>query len=156
MRSNTTKVFAVVLAASVMFALVVASFGASPQGATAAPMPAPTPVSSVDRANDGQYFSFFSAESMAADTTSDCFELGRYNLADVYYEVDVTDAQTVTLYFKFGNTESGLVNSVAFASSVATDTANMQQAQLFGRYACIYADVETTATVDVTVNAWAK
>ena len=146
-----------ILAALVLVALAVASFvSASPTNVEAAPAAAPTPVSSVNRADPGQYFMFFNGEDLSTDTTSDCFELGAYNLADLYYNIDVTDPATVTLYLKFGNTDSALVNSIAVRSGITTDVAAMQQVQLFGRYACAYATVVSTSTVELTVDAWAK
>lgn len=156
MRSSV-KAVVPILAALVLVALVMASVvGAPPTNVAAAPAAAPTPVSSVSRADAGQYFMFFNDETLSADTTSDCFELGAYNLADLYYNIDVTDPATVTLYLKFGNTESNLVNSVAIASNVTADASVMQQVQLFGRYVCAYATLVSTSTADITVDVWAK
>lgn len=158
MRSSV-KASLPILAALVLVALVVTSLvWTSPANVEAAPAAAPTPVSAgVRSANPGQYYLFFSDQTVAEATQStNCFELGDYTLADVYYEVDVTDLQTVTLYLQFGNTESNMVTGAAFASSVSTDTTDMQQVQLFGRYACAYATVGTTNTVGITVDAWAK
>lgn len=156
MRSSV-KAVVPILAALVLVALVVASVvGAPPTNVAAAPAAAPTPVASVNRADPGQYYMFFNGEDLSTDTTSDCFELGPYNLADVYYNIDVTDPATVTLYMKFGNTDSRLVNSIAVTSGITTDVAAMQQVQLFGRYACAYATVVSTSTVNVTVDVWAK
>lgn len=158
MRSSV-KASLPILAALVLVALVVASLvWASPTNVEAAPAAAPTPVSAgVRSANPGQYYLFFNSQSVAEATQStNCFELGDYTLADVYYDIDVTDAQTVTLYMQFGNTESNMVTGAAFASAVVTDTTDMQQVQLFGRYACAYVTVGTTNTVGITVDAWAK
>ena len=158
MRSNLKATLSI-LAALVLILLAVAAFSmSSPANVEAALAAAPTPVSAgVRSANPGQYYLFFSDQTVDEATQStNCFELGDYTLADVYYDVDVTDAQTVTLYMQFGNTEANMVNGVAFASTVVTDTTNMQQVQLFGRYACAYVTVGTTNTVGITVDAWAK
>ena len=158
MRSNLKATLSI-LAALVLVLLAVAAFSmSSPANVEAAPAAAPTPVSAgVRSANPGQYYLFFNDQTVDEATQStNCFELGDYTLADVYYEVDVTDAQTVTLYLQFGNTEANMVTGAAFASTVVTDTTNMQQVQLFGRYACAYVTVGTTNTVGITVDAWAK
>ena len=155
MRSNSVRATLPILAALVLLLLAVATFSmSSPANVEAAP----TPVSAGVRTSDpGQYYLFFSDQTVGAATQStNCFELGDYTLADVYYEIDVTDAQTVTLYMQFGNTEANMVTGAAFASAVVTDTTGMQQVQLFGRYACAYATVVSTATVGITVDAWAK
>ena len=155
MRSNSVRATLPILTALVLILLAVATFAmSSPANVEAAP----TPVSAGVRTSDpGQYYLFFSDQTVGAATQStNCFELGDYTLADVYYEIDVTDAQTVTLYMQFGNTEANMVTGAAFASAVATDTTGMQQVQLFGRYACAYATVVSTATVGITVDAWAK
>ena len=159
MRSNSVRATLPILTALVLILLAVATFSmSSPANVEAAPAAAPTPVSAGVRTSDpGQYYLFFSDQTVGEATQStNCFELGDYTLADVYYEIDVTDAQTVTLYMQFGNTEANMVTGAAFASAVVTDTTGMQQVQLFGRYACAYATVVSTATVGITVDAWAK
>ena len=155
MRSNSVRATLPILTALVLILLAVATFAmSSPANVEAAP----TPVSAGVRTSDpGQYYLFFSDQTVGEATQStNCFELGDYTLADVYYEIDVTDAQTVTLYMQFGNTEANMVTGAAFASAVVTDTTGMQQVQLFGRYACAYATVVSTNTVGITVDAWAK
>lgn len=158
MRSSVKATLPILIALALITLAVTAVFMSSPANVEAAPAAAPTPVSAGVRTSDpGQYYLFFSDQTVSEATQStNCFELGGYTLADVYYEVDVTDAQTVTLYLQFGNTEGNMVTGAAFASAVVTDTTDMQQVQLFGRYACAYVTVGTTNTVGVTVDAWAK
>jgi len=101
-------------------------------------------------------YTFFNSAAMTADTTSSCFELANYDVMDVYYNIDQGTTNTTTLTLRFGNTESALVNGVNIVASNTADASGLQPYQTFGRYACILADVTTTDTITITVNALAK
>jgi hypothetical protein len=127
--------------------------GSPPAGA--APAAAPTPVSANRADTEPVLFSFWNGAQFGASATSQCFDLSRFNKADVYYNVDVTDAQTATLKLKFGNSEAALVDGLTVVTATA-DASAIQQVDTFGKFTCIGATLSTTAPVTITVNALGK
>lgn len=147
--------FVAVVVSLVLLAVLVSVLPASP--VTGAPASVPTPVAAVERnAYAPTLYSFFDAETMTADTTSSCFALANYDIADIYYNIDQGTTNTTTLTMRFGNSPSALVNGTDIVTSNAADASDMQQLQLFGRYTCILANVSNTNTITITVNALAK
>ena len=143
---------------TILFALLVLVFSTSP--GTAAPLPAPTPVSVAASGAKPEVIEFFNAEAMTADTTSRCTSVDAYSKADLYYLIDVdgSGAVTHTVTWQFGNDPEALVDGVAVASAVVADAESMQQYQLFGRYACLEVDMASgaTGTITITANALVK
>jgi len=148
------------LIATLLLAILVGFLASMPaENATAAPVAAPTPVAAVDRGGaEPVLFNLFTNRAIAADTTSTCVEVTRHDVADIYYDVTVDGAaiNTTTLTLQFGNSETALVDGINVEATIVTDTTGLVQAQTFGRYMCILANVATTDTVTVTVNALAK
>lgn len=147
--------FLVVAIAILFFAMVLGSL--SSNRASAAPQAAPTPISVTERNGASPaLLTFFDAQAIAADTTSTCFEITFWDIADLYYSIDQGTTNTTTLTLRWGNNSSALVNGVNVVASNAADASDLQQFQTFGRFACILADVATTDTVTITVNALVK
>ena len=122
-----------------------------------APMAAPTPVAAVDRGSvEPTLFNLWAAKAIAADTTTPCVEVTRYDVADVYYSIDHGTVNTTTLTLKFGNSETALVDGINVVATSVADASAIQQVQTFGKYMCIYANVSTTDTITITVNMLAK
>ena len=146
------------LAVVVAFALLVALVTIVPvQLASGAPMALPTPNAAVDRvATPPQMYTFFNASALTADTTSSCFELANHDIVDLYYDIEQGVVNTTTLTLKFGNSETALVDGQAITSTVIVSATALQPYAVYGRYTCIYADVATTDTITITVNALAK
>jgi hypothetical protein len=144
---------------AVILGLVGIGLLAMPQGdAAAAPLAMPTPVS-VSRpagANDFITFDLFNASAIAADTTSTCVDVGQYGLVDVQYTIDQGTVNTTTLTTKWSVDGGTLISGVNLVASNAADASDMQQAQIFGRYFCILADVTNTNAVTITAKAIAK
>ena len=145
--------------AAVLFVAFIAVV-AGPQASTAAPMPAPTPVSVAASGAAPKYVKFFTAESTDADVTSPCIEVSNHNKADIYYSVTVDsgNVNTTTLTLQHGNSDTALVDGISVVSSVAATAAAMQQAEIFGGYLCLKVDTTdaSTGTVTVTANALVK
>lgn len=124
-------------------------------GTQAAPAAAPTPVAAVQRSPAPEFPLFFNAKVLTADTRSSCFDVPDYAVVDLQWIVDQTivdaAANTTTLTLQWSNDNANYVNGVAVASNVITDTDDLQQFQLFGRHACVYADVSNTNPVTLTV-----
>ena len=141
--------FAALMVAFVMLAVNV-------DNSTAAPMPAPTPVSAAPRGIESSKVNFFDGDVMTADQVSSCADISAYEKADLYYNIDVSGSAIVTTYLQFGNDPTALVDGVAVVAAASADAADMNQYQVFGNYMCLRVDVATTDTITVTANALVK
>jgi hypothetical protein len=153
---KTIRAYATAAAAVVLVASLLAVFALAPSGSTqAAPSFAPTPVAAVQRSPSPEFPAFFNAKVLTADTRSSCFEVPDYAVVDLQYTVDQTlvdlAPNTTTLTLQWSNDNVSYVNGLAVATNNITDTTDLQQYQLFGRYACVYADVTNTNPVTFTV-----
>ena len=145
------------IAIAVCALLALALFGAmSGGGGTPALAAAPTPVSITQPVGlNPQLYTLFSGTAITASAQGTCWELGKWAVADVQSIIDVSDTQTVTVKIQYSNNGTNLVDGMNLATSAA-DASTFVQAPLFGRYACAYATLATTAPVTVSVTAWAK
>ena len=125
-------------------------------GVTPALAAAPTPVSITQPVGlNPQLYTLYSGTAVTASAQGTCWELGKWAVADVQTKIDVSDTQTVTVKIQYSNNGTNLVDGMNLATSAA-DASTFVQAPLFGRYACAYATLATTAPVTVSVTAWAK
>jgi hypothetical protein len=153
--------FPALVVALVLFAAILSGLSIAGSPATAAPAAAPTPVS-VTRPGSGDFavVTLFNAVPMTADTTSSCFDIGKFSLADVQYTIDQTlkDSimNTTTLTTKWSVDGGTLVSGVNVVASNVADATDMQQVATFGRYFCLLADVSNANPVTVTARAIAK
>ena len=158
--NSKRAILGTIVAALVLFALVLTAISGG-GGAVAAPMAIPTPVSVTRPVGDG-YASFnpMTAEVIAEDTTSTCYDVAKYSVVDVLYSIDQTilasGANTVTLTSKWSIDGTTLVDGVNIVASNAADATDMAQLQTFGRYFCVLANVSNAQDVTVTVQAIAK
>lgn len=158
LKGGTVKTIKRYGAAVAFVLLLVSFFGAialMPSSNTqAAPAAAPTPVAAVQRSPAPEFPVFFNNKVLTADTRSSCFEVPDYAVVDLQYIVDQTlvdlAANTTTLTLQWSNDNINFVNGLAVATNNVTDTNDLQQFQLFGRHACVYADVTNTNPVTVT------
>lgn len=153
MRKQIVTLFVAVLVLALMFGALVGG-----SGVTAAPLAAPTPVSVTQPVRtqfQPQLYTLMNA-AIAADTRGSCWPLGGYSVADVEYNVDQTDVNTVTLKLQHTNGQAVYTDGATVVSSNAADASGMNQFPLYGQYTCLYADVTNTSTVTVTVTGWAK
>lgn len=157
-----TKVFlpAAIVALLLLVALLTAIPGYGP--VAAAPAAAPTPVSVTRPMGGGEFqvVTLFNTVAITADTTSSCFDIGKFAVADVQYTIDQTLADSVmnttTLTTKWSVDGGTLVSGVNVVASNVADATDMQQVQLFGRYMCLTADVSNANPVTITARAIAK
>ncbi len=127
------------------------------QAAQPGPVAGPTPVSVTRPAGEGFVtFSPFSAQALTEDTTSTCFDVGRYAVVDALYQIDQGTTNTVTLTTVWSVDGSLTASGVNLVASNAADATDMQQVQVFGRYFCVLANVTNTNPVTITVQAIAK
>ena len=119
---------------------------------TAAPAAAPTPLSVTYSPGTSTLQTIWSSEVITADGCSDLFEIRDVELIDLQWWIDVGEVNTTTLTLRFTNENSTehLVTGIAVASAVVADETNLQQHPLFGRYACLYADVTTSDPITIT------
>lgn len=156
MLSKQIRVYSVVAAALILFVSFLALFALAPaQAAQPVPLAAPTPVAAVVRSTQPEFPVFFNERALTADARSSCFEVPDYSVVDLQYLIDQTlvasAANTTTLTLQWSNDNANFVNGLAVATNNTTDTNDLQQFQLFGRHACIYADVTNTNPVTITV-----
>lgn len=149
--------YGAVTVALVLAVAFLGMLGMTAAPATAAPAAAPTPVSVTRPASD-TYITFnpFSAQTVAADATSTCFDVAQYSVIDALYSIDQGTTNTVTLTSKWSIDGTTTASGVNLVASNAADATDMTQLQVFGRYFCVLADVANTNTVTITVQAIAK
>ena len=153
---KTLRAYVTAAAAILLVASLLAVVALAPSGSTqAAPSFAPTPVAAVQRSLAPEFPAFSRAKVLTEDTRSSCFEVPDYSVVDLQYIVDQTlvalAPNTTTLTLQWSNDNANYVNGLAVATNNITDTNDLQQFQLFGRHACVYADVTNTNPVTLTV-----
>ncbi len=125
-------------------------------GVTPALAAAPTPVSITQPVGlSPQLYTLYSGTAITASAQGTCRELGKWAVADVQAIVDVSDTQTVTVKIQYSNDGTNLVDGMNLSTG-SVDANTFVQAPLFGRYACAYVTLGTSAPVTVNVTAWAK
>jgi hypothetical protein len=145
--------------AVLLVALLLASLPGASAPATAAPAAIPTPASVTRPSANGNFITFSpfaGTASIAEDTYSSCYDVGKYSTIDVLYVIDqgTTNTTTLTSYWSIdGTTKAAGVNVVA---SNAADATDMAQLQVFGRYFCLLANVTNTEAITITAQAIAK
>jgi hypothetical protein len=102
-----------------------------------------------------QLYTLYSGTAITASAQGSCWELGKWAVADVQTNIDVSDTQTVTVKIQYSNNGTTLVDGANVATGSA-DASTFYQAPLFGRFACAYVTLGTSAPVTVNVTAWAK
>lgn len=116
-----------------------------------------TPVSQTGR--DGSRLAeFFDVRAITVDTRV-CFDLADFEVMDLQYQVDATDANTTTVKVQQTNidpTVGPFNDGVTIATVIAADADTFLQTGLFGRWNCVYADVTNTNPVTLTIIGVAK
>jgi hypothetical protein len=135
-----------------LFAALLGVLYDGPAQVTAAPPAAPTPATVTYSPGTHTLQTFYDAEAITEDGCSALFEIADVELVDLHWIVDVGDVNTTTLTLRFSNENSvtNLVTGINVAASIAADQTNLQQFPLFGRYACLYADVTNTSPITIT------
>lgn len=144
----------------VAFALLLAvMIGTMPSvPATAAPPAAPTPITMNAREADPRIANFWGIDevSVAASGRSSCFDLSGYNNIDLFYKIDQTTTNTVTLKLQYSNDLVTYVDGINVVADNAADANALAPFPVFGRYTCVYATVTNTNTLGITVIGVAK
>lgn len=124
---------------------------------SAAPAAAPTPVTANSAANS-TFANFLVSQPITADGGSFVVAIERWEFADVQYVIDQgTDVNTTTLKLQFSNDGVNWTDAAAaLVTANAADAANLDQRQLFGRFARVFVDVTNANTVTVTANMVGK
>lgn len=146
--------YAAIIGALLLAVLLGAMVGVGNAPALAA---APTPVAITQPVGlQPALYTLISGNAITQSVQGTCRELGKWALLDAQTTIDVSDTQTVTVKIQYSNDGVNLVDGANLAASVITDGSTFYQAPLFGRYACAYATLATTAPVTVSVTGWAK
>lgn len=153
--TNRTKAFATIGAGLLMLALLVSIMAGPVVPATAAPAPAPTPASYDNSGEAVTPLIWANASAITADTRW-CLELATHDVVDLQYVIDQTSGNVLTMTMQYSNDNSNYDAGAAVVTGNNADATDMQQFHLFGRYQCVYADVQDSDTVTVTVLGVAK
>jgi hypothetical protein len=116
-----------------------------------------TPIAVTAR-GDSRLATYFDAQTITADTRV-CFDLADYDLMDLQFKVDATDANTATVTFQQTNIDptSGPFNTAqTVATVIATDADAFSQVGLFGRWNCAFVDLTNANPVTYTLIGVAK
>lgn len=155
------RVFAVIGVAVLALALLVGSFGLQAP-AMAAPAAAPTPAGVARAVESPTQGTLWNAQSLAADTRSNCINTSNYEKMDLFYTIDQpTTVNTVTLTLQHTNRTPGAsgtayADGVVAVSANAADATGLVQLPVYAAWTCVYADVANTETVAITLDALLK
>lgn len=153
------KNFALLLGTVVVLsAMAVFSFSPS-DSVTAAPQAAVTPVAGVVHSGvRSDVLTFWSTEVITADGCSALLNIQDHAKIDLQWKIDQGTTNTTTFTTRWTN-DGAVANVVTDATVVSANAADATaggQFSLFGRQACIYADVSNTNTLTVTFIGVAK
>ena len=141
-----------ILTAIVLMVAVLSALSFNTPTSQAAPLAAPTPISVPVQAQVVPEFPvFFNTKVITVSTRSDCFEVPDYSAVDLHWIIDETDANSTTLKLQYSNNNTSYVDGVSFVTNAVADAESMNQYPLFGRWACVYAQLVGNQTVTVTV-----
>lgn len=141
-------VFAVVFALAALVGVMVAM---NTQPTLAAPAAAPTPVASGFSAKAPTELTWLADVATTADGGSTALNVAGWQVADIQYNIDQTDVNTVTLKLQFSNDNANWTDGATLVTDNAADASVLSQQAIFGKWARIYSDVTNTNPVTVTV-----
>lgn len=142
-------------AVAVMAVMAVALLAALTWGmdtpAMAAPSAAPTPVSVNHAGVQSKVGEFWTTQVITTDGGSAPQNILGHEKIDLQLVLDMGTTNTTTFNLQFSNDGANWVDGATVGSALAIDTNSLQQYAIFGRYARVYADVENTNPLTVTV-----
>ena len=147
---NLKYVVGLVAVALLFVGLLLAGMNTA-QAAQPGPLMAPTPVSVSAAAVAPGEVVLFSASVLTEDTYSARVPVAAFQRTDIQHVLDQTDVNTVTLTLQFSNDGENWTDGAALVSNNAADASLLQQTNLFGKYARVYANVTNSNPVTVTV-----
>ena len=141
-----------IVTAVLLAVLVLTTLSLNTPTTQAAPLAAPTPISvPIQPVVAPEFPTFFNTKVITTSTRSDCFEVPEYSAVDLHWIIDETDANSTTLKLQYSNNNTSYVDGVSFVTNAVADAESMNQYPLFGRWACVYAQLVGNQTVTVTV-----
>lgn len=157
---STNRLFlvpaAVLIAAVALIALV---GGLSGEPANAAPLivppAAPTPIT-VSQADSAINATFWRGQTLTRSGASNIYELPAADRLDLQWVVDVGEVNTTTIKLQFSNDGANWVDGLDVEKDIAADKNSLQQFNLFGRYARLYATLTNTEPITITAIGVAK
>lgn len=118
-----------------------------------------TPVANNNGSGQEPRFAQLISGTLSSDTRV-CIDAGGYNAADFQYKVTQTGINTITLKHQYSNNNRDYIDGASFMSGTPvpaqTPFGNMAQHALFGRYTCVFADLDNATPVSVYVSAQVK
>ena len=154
MMTNFKKVAAVVAVALLFVGLLLAGMNTA-RAAEPMPLAAPTPVSvSAAAAAPGEAV-LFSTTVLTDDAYSARVPVAAFQRTDIQHVLDQTVVaaapNTTTLTIQFSNDGENWTDGAALVSANAADAALLQQVNVFGKYARVYANLTNNNPITVTV-----
>lgn len=159
MKSKTTLFTGMAVAALVAVLLLTSLIGAPVRDVQAAPMAVPTPLSlSANGANAPRLVTAFRGTGITASARSDCFELGMFDKMNIQYAIDQNTAatNTTTIKLQFSNDLVTYTDGINVVATNSADASDMIEANVFGRYTCVYATLTNSNRVTPSLSIWAK
>lgn len=126
-----------------------------PQPAVAGPARAiPTPIAATaDVGPDWIMLTFIQTDTVTVAQTSPGYNLPSYSVADIQWVLDFTGAETVTCKLQFSNNNVNWADGVDIVAAASADVIDMDQFNLFGRYARVVCTPVGSTAYTVTVRA---
>jgi len=141
------RLFWPLLAIVLTIALLAPMLAAPMPSVQGAPVAVVTPITQYPRQPAPKVLNFWASPTGLTEDTRVCINIDGYNTVDLHYIIDQGTVNTTTLKLQISNIDGAYVDQVTVLSANAADTADLKQYQLFGRTACLFADV-------VNSNAW--
>ncbi len=150
MMTNLKRVAATMAVALLFVGLLLAGMNTA-RAAEPGPLMAPTPVSvSAAAAAPGEAV-LFSASVLTDDTYSARVPVAAFQRTDIQHVVDQGTTNTATLTIQFSNDGENWTDGAALATNNAADAALLQQVNVFGKYARVYANLTNNNPITITV-----
>lgn len=143
-------------AVSLVLLLIALLLGQPTLPATAAPQAIPTPVSVTHSGVRSDIVTFWDGEVITEDGCSPLLNIADHSKIDLQWTVNQTTTNTTTFSLRFSNDGEALAVGATVLNANAADATDMQQFAVFGRQACIYADVTNSNPIEVTFVGVAK
>jgi len=152
------NLLALVATAALLVFVGLVAFGPS-HNASAAPQAAVTPVADVVHSGvRSDNLTFWTTEVITEDGCSALLNIADHAKVDLQWVIDQGTTNTTTFSLRWTNTGStaNLITDATVVSANAADATAGGQFSLFGRQACVYADVANTNPLTITFLGVAK
>lgn len=154
---NRNRFWLVLVMLAAGFVLLTSLLNA-PSG-VAAPLAQPTPAGVARSGQPPRLEWFWGSPDGGVRLTADervCFESAAFNMADIQWNIDQGDVNTITLKTQFSNDGIQYDDGLTTQTASAVDVSDLNQFELFAVYTCLYADLTNSNVITVAANGLFK